>query len=139
MARLVAVCREDDYKFLERQVPLVIDESLKMVMEFADVCAGCDGVGIKQKDLAVFRHKYNALTRDERLLALMVTSKDLFAALAQMVPCVGCRRSVERLFNQLMDSGHPSLEPLVVRENGMLSIMNPIDSKSLYALFNLHG
>uniref|UniRef100_A0A3Q3EJW0 Gametogenetin-binding protein 2 n=1 Tax=Labrus bergylta TaxID=56723 RepID=A0A3Q3EJW0_9LABR len=38
MARLVAVCREgeEDYPFLSRQIPLHIDDTLTMVMEFSD-------------------------------------------------------------------------------------------------------
>lgn len=56
------------------------------------MCIGCDSSGIKQKELEMFVRKFNALNKEEIVMALMVTSKDMFAALAQMVPCVGCRR-----------------------------------------------
>ena len=33
MARLVAVCRADDYQFDRRQLPLVVDDNLKVCIE----------------------------------------------------------------------------------------------------------
>ena len=65
---------------------------LQMVMEFGDTCVGCEQVGIKQKELERFVSKFRALSSDEIAVALMVTNKDIFNLLTQMVPCVGCRR-----------------------------------------------
>ena len=63
-----------------------------MVVQFDDACAGCDEVAIKQKELEGFVQKFNALTKDEIAVALMVTNKEVFKLLSQLVPCVGCRR-----------------------------------------------
>ncbi|KAK7925681.1 hypothetical protein WMY93_007991 [Mugilogobius chulae] len=67
----------------------------------------------------------------------MVTSREIYSALSQLVPCVGCRRSVERLFSHVVESGSPALEPLTVKSSGMLSIMKSClsDVKKLYTLF----
>eukprot|EP00058_Branchiostoma_floridae_P020161 XP_002605651.1 hypothetical protein BRAFLDRAFT_128225 [Branchiostoma floridae] len=92
MARLVAVYREEEYEFDRRQIPLVIDETLTMVMEFQDGGFSMDYHNVKQKELDSFHQKLDVLSKDELAVELMVTSKQLFRALSQLVPCVGCRR-----------------------------------------------
>ena len=49
--------------------------------------------------------------------------------------------SIEQLFNQLVESHHPALEPLVVTTDSYLSIQRDVlfDPKSIYALFHIHG
>lgn len=73
--------------------------------------------------------------------AMIVSSRVMFSALSQLVPCVGCRRSVERLFSQLVESGNPALEPLTVKPTGVLSVTKTCmaDAKTLYTLFYVHG
>lgn len=142
MARLIAVCRTDDYQFERRQLPMVVDDNLKMVVQFSDSCVECQNVrGIKQKELENFVQRFSSLTKDEIAVELMVTNKDIMNLLAHMVPCVGCRRSVERLFNQLVESQHPALEPLLVTRRSVLSLSRDslFDPKALYALFYIHG
>ncbi|XP_066295842.1 gametogenetin-binding protein 2-like isoform X1 [Branchiostoma lanceolatum] len=141
MARLVAVYREEEYEFDRRQIPLVIDETLTMVMEFQDGGFSMDYHNVKQKELDSFHQKLDVLSKDELAVELMVTSKQLFRALSQLVPCVGCRRSVERLFNQLVESGHPAIEPLIVTPHSVLSIKHAylFDPRSVYTLFYVHG
>lgn len=74
-------------------------------------------------------------------IALMVTSREVYSELAQVVPCVGCRRSVERLFSHLVESGNPALEPLTVKPTAMLSVSKVClaDIEKLYTLFYVHG
>ena len=64
----------------------------QMVVQFSDSCICCESGGIKAKDLERFDHKLQALTSDEVAMALVVTNKEIFNLLAQLVPCVGCRR-----------------------------------------------
>ena len=64
----------------------------QMVAQFSDSCEGCDKTSMKQKDLAKFVQKFHALSKDEIACELMVPHKSIFSMLAQMVPCVGCRR-----------------------------------------------
>ncbi|XP_033747356.1 gametogenetin-binding protein 2-like [Pecten maximus] len=141
MARLVAVCKTDDYQFLRRQLPITVDDDLKMVIQFNDTCVDCESArGIKQKELELFVQRFSALSKDEIAVEMMVSSKNIMNLLTHLVPCVGCRRSVERMFHQLVDSQHPALEPLIVTQRAELSINrdNLFDPRALYALFNIH-
>ncbi|XP_029304658.1 gametogenetin-binding protein 2 [Cottoperca gobio] len=143
MARLVAVCREgeEDYPFLARQIPLYIDDSLTMVMEFSDSVMDVDSQEINTSHWKQFSEYHSKLKQQDLNIALMVTSREVYSALAQLVPCVGCRRSVEHLFSHLVESGNPALEPLTVKPKGMLSVTKAClaDVKKLYTLFYVHG
>ncbi|XP_076025005.1 gametogenetin-binding protein 2 [Genypterus blacodes] len=143
MARLVAICRdgEEDYPFLARQIPLYIDDALTMVMEFSDSVVDVDSYQINNSQWKQFSEYYSKLKQQDLNVALMVTSREVYSALSQLVPCVGCRRSVERLFSHLVESGSPALEPLTVKPTGMLSITKGCmaDVKKLYTLFYIHG
>lgn len=142
MARLVDVFESDTgFTFLRRQVPLEVD-NLKMVVQFSDKCVDCEKLlGVKQKDLEMFYNKFNSLSKDEIAVALLVPGRDILSLLSHMVPCVGCRKSVERLFVQLQKSQHPALEPLVITPRGELSVRHEylFDSRSLFSLFHVHG
>uniref|UniRef100_UPI0037E818F8 gametogenetin-binding protein 2 n=1 Tax=Semicossyphus pulcher TaxID=241346 RepID=UPI0037E818F8 len=143
MARLVAVCREgeEEYPFLSRQIPLFIDDTLTMVMEFSDSVMDVDSNEINTSHLKQFSEYYSKLKPEDLNMAMMVTSREVYGALSQLVPCVGCRRSVERLFSHLVESGNPALEPLTVKPTGMLSVTKAClaDVKKLYTLFYVHG
>ncbi|XP_029555399.1 gametogenetin-binding protein 2 isoform X1 [Salmo trutta] len=143
MARLVAVCRdgEEDFPFLARQIPLYIDDTLTMVMEFTDSVMNLDTHQINSSQMKQFVEHHNMLKQQDLNIAMMVTSREVFSALSQLVPCVGCRRSVERLFSQLVESGNPALEPLTVKPTGVLSVTKTCmaDAKTLYTLFYVHG
>lgn len=142
MAKLIAVCRSEDYQFERRQIPLVVDESLTMVVQFADKCLDCDQLnGMKFKEMERFVQRFGVLSKDELAVAMLVTSKDIMNLLTHLVPCVGCRRSVERLFNQLVLSQHPALEPLIITRSGVMSINRNylFDPRALFSLFYIHG
>lgn len=143
MARLVAVCRdgEEDFPFLARQIPLYIDDTLTMVMEFSDSVLNLNSHQINSSQMKQFVHYHSILKQQDLNIAMMVTSREVFSALSQLVPCVGCRRSVERLFSQLVESGNPALEPLTVKPTGVLSVTKACvsDAKKLYTLFYVHG
>lgn len=143
MARLVAVCREgdEDYPFLARQIPLHIDDSLTMVMEFSDVVINVGSHEINTSHWKQFCEYHSKLKQHDLNIALMVTSREVYSVLSQLVQCVGCRRSVERLLSYLVDSGNPALEPLIVKAPNMLSVAKGClsDAKKLYTLFYVHG
>ncbi len=87
-------------------------------------------------------HQHHSMLKQQDLnMALMVMSREVFSALSQSVPCVGCRRSVEHLFSQLTDSGYFALEPLTVGSSGVLSVTRACltDPRKLYTLFYVHG
>lgn len=85
--------------------------------------------------------RHSMLKQQDLSIAMVVTSREVLSALSQLVPCVGCRRSVERLFSQLVESGNPALEPLTVGPKGVLSVTRSCmtDAKKLYTLFYVHG
>ncbi|XP_033027575.1 gametogenetin-binding protein 2 isoform X3 [Lacerta agilis] len=143
MARLVAVCRdgEEEFPFERRQIPLYIDDTLTMVMEFPDNVLNLDGHQNSGAQLKQFIQRHSMLKQQDLNIAMMVTSREVLSALSQLVPCVGCRRSVERLFSQLVESGNPALEPLTVGSKGVLSVTPSCmrDAKKLYTLFYVHG
>ncbi|KAH9518665.1 Gametoproteintin-binding protein 2 [Bulinus truncatus] len=142
MASFVAICEPDvKYDFQRRQVPVEVD-NMKMVLQFSEKCVDCEKLyGVKQKDLEHFTNKFNTLTKDEVAVALLVSGKDIMSLLSHTVPCVGCRKSVERLFCQLQKSQNPALEPLVITPRGELSVQLEylFDPRSLFALFHVHG
>nr|XP_054312946.1 gametogenetin-binding protein 2-like isoform X2 [Pongo pygmaeus] len=143
MARLVAVCRdgEEEFPFERRQIPLYIDDTLTMVMEFPDNVLNLDGHQNNGAQLKQFIQRHGMLKQQDLSIAMVVTSREVLSALSQLVPCVGCRRSVERLFAQLVESGNPALEPLTVGPKGVLSVTGSCmtDAKKLYTLFYVHG
>lgn len=127
MAKLVNVWRDDDpVDLTRRQMPLIVDESLTMIMDVKGLGAICDSPIVRGKQLDEFSRKLDMLTKEEIKASFEVTCKDMLAILGQAVPCVGCRRSVERLFYDLMKSGHPALDPLVITPEGLLSIKDDI-------------
>lgn len=121
MSTLVDVYRNEQ-KLGRRQLPLVVDENLTMVMDLNSVAYVYDHNRVGRKELEEFLQKFSFLTPEEARTAFQVTCKDLLSVLSQTVPCVGCRRSVERLFYQLMKSGHPALAPLVITNEGILTV-----------------
>ncbi|KAK7086590.1 Gametoproteintin-binding protein 2 [Halocaridina rubra] len=144
MAKLVGVHDEDEKIQLgRRQLPLSLCDNKVMIMQLGESCDGCDYavVNSKRRCDESFTRQYGKLSKDEVVAALVVPSKVLFTQLAQTVACVGCRRSVERLFNQLRASGHPALEPLVITDNGILTVLRKyaLQARSLGALFSDHG
>ncbi|XP_054262620.1 gametogenetin-binding protein 2-like isoform X2 [Macrosteles quadrilineatus] len=127
MAKLVDVYRNNDQKLSRRQLPLQIDENLTMVMDlnsmgFVKWILDLNNPTVKGKELDEFQAKYKVLSPEEVRYAFQVSRKDLMNILSNTIPCVGCRRSVERLFYQLMQSGHPALSPLVVLPEGYLTL-----------------
>uniref|UniRef100_T1II31 Gametogenetin-binding protein 2 n=1 Tax=Strigamia maritima TaxID=126957 RepID=T1II31_STRMM len=141
MAKLIGIFHQDKWNFENRQLPLDIDENLTMVMQFHDVCASFDQHPLKNKELMQFDVKFSLLSKEEIVDALTVTGKELFNTLAQTVFCVGCRRSVERLFNQLCESGYPAVQPLVVTVDGILTVNENFltESRSLCEIFHSLG
>uniref|UniRef100_A0A8C7PBS5 Gametogenetin-binding protein 2 n=2 Tax=Oncorhynchus mykiss TaxID=8022 RepID=A0A8C7PBS5_ONCMY len=143
MACLVAVCRdgEEDFPFLARQIPLYIDDTLTMVMEFTDDAMNLDSHQINSSEMKQFVEHHSMLKQQDLNNAMIVSSREMFSALSQLVPCVGCRRSVERLFSQLVESGNLALEPLTVKPIGVLSVTKAcvVNAKKLYTLFYVHG
>lgn len=65
--------------------------------------------------------KFKLLSPNEIKSSLSVTTTEFQNVLSQVVPCVGCRRSVERLYSDIMNNGYSTLEPIKIK-NGMLTV-----------------
>jgi hypothetical protein len=76
---------------------------------------------IEGEDFEDFDEKFQLLKPMELKNSLNVTKSDFLNVLSQMVPCVGCRRSVERLYSTIMINNYATLEPIKIR-NGMLTV-----------------
>lgn len=77
---------------------------------------------LRARELDDFAAKYHLLSDTERVASLTCTRSEFVAVLSQSVPCVGCRRSAERLYDQLQRSGHPTLEPVQITSAGLLTV-----------------
>lgn len=119
MAKLVAVCRDEaDYSFERRQIPLNIEDTLTMVMEIPETVISTRK--LNEDELQSFCKRFHCLNAGDLSAATTVRQKDVLSFLSHSVPCVGCRRSVERLYNQLVNSVQSALEPLVITNKGDL-------------------
>ncbi|XP_029660838.1 gametogenetin-binding protein 2-like isoform X2 [Formica exsecta] len=108
-------------------------------MDISNLGAVSDSPLVRGKQLDEFTRKLDMLTKEEIKASFEVTCKDILAILGQAEPCVGCRRSVERLFYDLMKSGHPALDPLVITPNGLLSIKDDVLESPQRLCTILHG
>ncbi|XP_044754730.1 gametogenetin-binding protein 2-like [Coccinella septempunctata] len=125
----------------KRQLPLVVDENLTLVMDLNGSGIVCDNPLIKGKDLEDFIKKWTKLTEQELRSSIQISKNQLLTVLNQNVPCVGCRRSVERLYYQLFKFGHPTLEPLMVTKEGIITIQEDICFQPLIlgSIFHEHA
>ncbi|XP_072382991.1 gametogenetin-binding protein 2-like [Diabrotica undecimpunctata] len=105
-----------------RQLPLVVDDNLTLVMDIKGSGIICDNQVLRGKELEEFGCKWSVLPPCELRNALQITKSELMHVLNQNVPCVGCRRSVDRLYFQLFNYGHPTLDPLIVKPDGTITI-----------------
>ncbi|XP_055627302.1 gametogenetin-binding protein 2-like [Toxorhynchites rutilus septentrionalis] len=143
MAKLTYVYRSDEMncvKVSKRQLPLIGGENLMMLMDLNTKGLIFDHSPVIGLELEEFTKKYRLLSPAELRLSLNVPTIEFTAMLSQNVPCVGCRRSVERLFYQLMLSGHPTLDPIVITNKGILTISDDKmkSPQSVCTLFHKH-
>ncbi|CAG4911930.1 gametogenetin-binding protein 2-like [Colias croceus] len=142
MAKLVDIYNSDkDHVIKRRQLPLTIYDNLTMVMDLNTMGLICDNPQVKGREYEEFMRKYRILTTDELKAALRVDASDIFNVLNQSIPCVGCRRSVERLFYQLCKSRHPSLDPIILTPDEIMTIREDkiTHPQSLATLLNGHS
>ncbi|KAH8344001.1 hypothetical protein KR084_003120 [Drosophila pseudotakahashii] len=126
MARLTKVYNtdDDDSGYVgRRNLPLVAGDKLMMLMDLNSKGLVIDSPLIRGRDLEEFSRKFKLLTEAERRQSLEIDSASFMAVLNQCVQCVGCRRRVERLFHQLTESGHRTLDPLELRPSATLGIV----------------
>lgn len=126
MARLTNVYRTEELRYVNigrRQLPVNAgDDNLMMLMDLNSKGLCIDCPHIRGKELEEFTRKFNLLTNEELRQSLEINSTTFVSVLNQSVQCVGCRRRVERLFYQLTLSGHPTLDPLILKNSCILTV-----------------
>lgn len=138
LPKLVDVCRPDQV-LGRRQLPLVVDATLTLVMDIKGSGIITDNQVIRGKEHEEFVNKWKVLSEEELRNALKVTIPEMMQVLNQNVPCVGCRRSVERLCFQLQNHQHPTLDPLVISD-GKISIRTDKQIQSVVeSIFHDHA
>lgn len=78
--------------------------------------------GLKGREMKNFLAKFDLLSEDEFKLSQQVSEEEFMKVLNQIVPCVGCRRNVERLFQQFKKFEFPTLDPIFITKDGVLQI-----------------
>ncbi|XP_066157364.1 gametogenetin-binding protein 2-like isoform X1 [Euwallacea fornicatus] len=127
-------------KLESRQLPLEVDENLTLIMDIKNSNIICDSQSLNSKELNEFASKLSVLSPDEFQASLQINKNELTEVLNQTVPCVGCRRSVERLYYQLVTSGHPTLDPIIVESNGTITLKKEKQAYNVLAnIFHDHA
>lgn len=127
MAKLINVFRTDKpVELTKRQLPLTVDCHLTMIMDLNELGYICESSLNNCIQFDEFSKKLNILNKKELKASFEVPEKDMLEILRQTVPCVGCRRSVERLFQNLMALKHQALDPLVITADGMITLSDKI-------------
>ena len=142
MARLAAVYRDGETRLGDREIPLEVDDALSLVLRFENPCALCEKASsASPKEFQRFAQRFQRLSSPEMQSALTVEGKEVFQNLARMFPCVGCRRSVETMFNEMKDREHNPLDPLFINGNDELTVAreHTFNPKMIYSLFYVHG
>jgi len=128
MVKLVGVLQGNKERSTDclsrRSLPLEVEPDLKMIMAIDDFCLACgpDRTRRHNADVDLFMRNYNCLDKDELSACLMVCWDAVVQELGASVPCVGCRRSVEELYHTLISCKSTAMGPLIVTEDGLLSI-----------------
>nr|XP_026690872.1 gametogenetin-binding protein 2 [Ciona intestinalis] len=139
-ARLVGVYNKDECDVLApMQLPLYVDETLMMVVQFEDqVSKKWSAVHSSKREYNEFLRKYNSLDVTQLNESCGINERDLFVSLPQLVSCVGCRRAVENLFQQVQKSDNSVYESIRVTSSGWLDISPSFKNnpKKLYHLFH---
>ena len=116
-------------------------------MQFENVmsCLECEQIKQetnKKKEYESFLNKYNKLINSS--FTLEAKQIDLMNTLSQLVPCIGCRTSVERFYKQLTTKTNQkeqvsqvALDPFCINLNGNLTVNKSImlNATSFYELF----
>ncbi|CAL8248493.1 unnamed protein product [Merluccius merluccius] len=96
-----------------------------MVLKCYDYVMNLDSQHINTSQSKKFVEYHSKLKQQDLNTAMMVTSWNVFRTLVQLVPCVGCRRSVERLCSKLVEYRNTALEPFTVKTTAITLLPRP--------------
>lgn len=142
MAKLISLYRDDAPSPLgRRELPLPFDENISMVMKLPELNLTRLPSCLKGSENDAFIDKKKLLTSAEMNDSMKVSSQEVLELIGPNVPCVGCRRSVERLFRELVASGQDALYPVTLSQNGTLGLAPEVISSSskLFILLKYYG
>jgi len=142
MAKILSIFKSND-ELINRQIPLVIDKSLTIIMQVHDVdllttsCSGCDKIYeefMKNYSLLIIKEQEKDINPKIKFKTI-----DLLNSIEQQVTCIGCKTSVEKYFKQISttDNIYYSLNPFNINvKDGYIYLSKDYSNpKSLYNLF----
>ena len=139
MVKFVGVIPKEDVKSVltsptvDGHFPLVIEpDDLIMMMALEDEFK-LTRHQIKKKDQNAFLRNYQILSEDEVIKSLIVTKEEVMKMLPGIVTCVGCKRTLDNLFQTFTNGS--SLGVLTFSSDGFVSISK--DYKDESSLTNL--
>ena len=148
MVQVMAIGKREDANsrnecLARRLLPLEVEPGLTMVMALEDSCMACgvncltcgepclvlcedccnaSGASNEDKrqcpDSLSFLRSLKSLPKEECHAYLRVTRTEVKETLSQLVSCVGCRHSVETLYQALQQSEGAALHPLAISQEG---------------------
>lgn len=110
-----------------------------MVMDLKSFGLIADTQQVKGKELDEISRKIVLLTPAELKMALQVSRLEILHVLNQSVPCVGCRRSVERLYYKLFKNDYPTFDPLIIHSEGIVTIREDKQNSPQFLSSIFHG
>nr|CAB3248940.1 gametogenetin-binding protein 2-like [Phallusia mammillata] len=141
-AQLVGTRKKDKkFNLAPLQAPMHVEDGLTMIIQFEDLVSKKSAgpkFSTKSCSFETFRKKFEALNDEEITQACSIQDKYLFACLAQFVPCVGCRRGVEQLFQQVQNLNNSVFDCIKINSSGTIVIdpMYANNPQKLFYLFN---
>ena len=142
MAKILSIFKSND-ELINRQIPLVIDKSLTIIMQVHDVdllttsCSGCDKIYeefMKNYSLLIIKEQEKDINPKIKFKTI-----DLLNSIQQQVTCIGCKTSVEKYFKQISttENINYSLNPFNINlKDGYIYLSKYYSNpKSLYNLF----
>lgn len=109
-------------------------------------CAKSQGSKLREKEFAEFSRKFEMLQSElrENALTVAVEQRSVFNRLNTLIPCVGCRKSVEKMYSRMAASSTLALSPFCIKKCGALAFTDEIlhsetCCEELYKLFHRHG
>uniref|UniRef100_A0A915IHZ6 Gametogenetin-binding protein 2 n=1 Tax=Romanomermis culicivorax TaxID=13658 RepID=A0A915IHZ6_ROMCU len=160
MAKLIRVCREDEKAdvFKDLQLPLFVEDMRAMVVQFENpvklfnenMTSSPSSIPVTSSEKSCsrvlnyrqFTQKIDCFSDDCDLAdSLTVKQEDFNVILSQLIPCVGCRNSMEKLYSDLATTNHSALLPFVVEKSLSISLHRSFlaNRRALYKLLIVNG
>jgi len=150
IAQLTSLYRRDETQLGVREIPFEVDDKLTMILQFKNPCSMWKETSPSssfktvlkslKSDFQRFQNRFERLSSSEIENALTVDAKEVLRTLGQIFPCIGCRTSVEKMYDEMKDYSHSALDPFVIDDENKLTIgsLHKFSPMMVYSLFYMH-